>query len=241
MAEKSKRKKNSPKTKPRKDAEVQDGPELRQGKVIKDLLSKGNKKGYLSYKEINHALPEKKYSAQEIEEVIIKLTESDIKLLNDKEVSYNTKPLKGSKGATAAGKTIAAKTADYGSAIDPVKMYLREMGLVTLLSREGEVEIAKKIEAGEHLVLRALLETKVGVECILSLGEHIEAGHVKSKYVLRDIEEGDTYVDEILQTDQFHKTISEIRKLPSSPLRLHSIGLYGCSVVYLTSSLVADI
>ena len=57
---------------------------------------------------------------------------------------------------------------------DPVKMYLREMGLVTLLSREGEVEIAKKIEAGEQDVLKALLETTLGVDFILELGARIE-------------------------------------------------------------------
>ncbi|MCK7509223.1 MAG: hypothetical protein MZV70_37745 [Desulfobacterales bacterium] len=65
---------------------------------------------------------------------------------------------------------------DYGSVTDPVKMYLREMGMVTLLSREGEVEIAKKIEAGEQEVLRALLEATTGVEAIIELGEKIESG-----------------------------------------------------------------
>jgi RNA polymerase primary sigma factor len=63
-------------------------------------------------------------------------------------------------------------------------MYLREMGLVTLLSREGEVEIAKKIEAGEQDVLKSLLETKMGVAFILKLGEHIRQGELRPKHVL---------------------------------------------------------
>jgi RNA polymerase primary sigma factor len=80
--------------------------------------------------------------------------------------------------------------ADYGAVTDPVKMYLREMGLVTLLSREGEVEIAKKIEAGEQDVLKALLETTIGVDFILDLGRRIENQLLRPKHVLRDVDEG---------------------------------------------------
>ena len=92
-------------------------------------------------------------------------------------------------------------------------MYLREMGLVTLLSREGEVEIAKKIEAGEQEVLHALLETTVAVESIAALGDEIEAGAIRPKYVLRDIDEGDTYIDEMMQTEKFLNTIRSIKEI----------------------------
>jgi RNA polymerase primary sigma factor len=91
-------------------------------------------------------------------------------------------------------------------------MYLREMGLVTLLSREGEVVIAKKIEAGEQEVLRALLESTSGVESIIDLGENIEDGALRPKYVLRDIDEGDTYADEVVQTEKFLNTIRTIKE-----------------------------
>ena len=102
---------------------------------------------------------------------------------------------------------------DYGSVTDPVKMYLREMGMVTLLSREGEVEIAKKIEAGEQEVLKALLEANTGVDAIIALGEKIEGGVLRPKHVLRDIDEGDTYNDEVLQTEKFLETIRQIKAL----------------------------
>ena len=102
---------------------------------------------------------------------------------------------------------------DFGTVTDPVKMYLREMGLVTLLSREGEVEIAKKIEAGEQEVLRALLESPIGVESIIALGADIENGALRPKYVLRDIDEGDTYADEIVQTEKFLETIRSIKEI----------------------------
>jgi RNA polymerase primary sigma factor len=87
------------------------------------------------------------------------------------------------------------------------------MGLVTLLSREGEVEIAKKIEAGEQEVLHALLETTTGSENIISLGEEIEKENIRPKHVLRDVDEGDTYVDEAEQTEKFLTTIREIKKI----------------------------
>jgi RNA polymerase primary sigma factor len=87
------------------------------------------------------------------------------------------------------------------------------MGMVTLLSREGEVEIAKKIEAGEQEVLRALLESIIGVEAIIELGEKIETGALRPKHVLRDIDEGDTYNDEVVQTEKFLETIRQIKAL----------------------------
>ena len=71
----------------------------------------------------------------------------------------------------------------------------------------------KKIEAGEQNVLKALLETTIGVNCIFELGDHIEKGELRPKHVLRDIDEGDTYVDEVLQIESFMNTIDVIRNI----------------------------
>ena len=92
-------------------------------------------------------------------------------------------------------------------------MYLREMGNVTLLSREGEVEIAKKIEFGEQEVLRALLDITTAVDCILELGGHIYNGALRPKYVLRDIDEGDSCLDESEETEKFLATTQAIREV----------------------------
>jgi len=112
--------------------------------------------------------------------------------------------------------TSDTSSVDFGKVTDPVKMYLREMGLVTLLSREGEVEIAKKIESGEQEVLRALIDTTTGVFCLLELGEHIRHGALRPKHVLRDIrdvEEGDHYVDEAFQIESFLNTVGKIKAI----------------------------
>ena len=92
-------------------------------------------------------------------------------------------------------------------------MYLREMGMVTLLSREGEIVIAKKIEAGEQEVLRAMLETTLGVDSIINLGDQIAAGTLRPKHVLRDIDEGDTIVDESIQIEKFLEMIDAIKQV----------------------------
>ncbi len=176
-----------------------------QAKALKALIVKGKKRGYLTYEEVNEVLPEEATSPDNIDETLMMFDEMNIDVVDKtkkKEIEAEKKSRERKAGASAV--------ADFGSVTDPVKMYLREMGLVTLLSREGEVEIAKKIEAGEQEVLKALLETTTGVEAILLLGAKIENGALRPKHVLRDLDEGDTYVDEVFQIESFLSTIRQI-------------------------------
>ncbi|TYT75788.1 RNA polymerase sigma factor RpoD [Desulfobotulus mexicanus] len=112
---------------------------------------------------------------------------------------------------------------DFGSVTDPVKMYLREMGMVTLLSREGEIEIAKKIEHGEQEILKAMLEMTVSVETLISLADRIQAEELRPKHVLRDIDEGDTLMDENRQIGQFLEVIQEIKVLHAENAELREL------------------
>ncbi len=179
-------------------------------KAIKQLLAKGKKQGYLSYDEINELLPAELLSPEQIDETLIMFDENEIEVVDEK-----TKNKLITKKKKKEKKPITGEISDtdFGTVTDPVKMYLREMGLVTLLSREGEVEIAKKIEAGEQEVLHALLETKIGAESIIRLSEEIENESIRPKHVFRDIDEGDTYVDEMAQMEKFLSTIRTIKKL----------------------------
>ena len=179
-------------------------------KAIKTLLTKGKKQGFLTYDEINEVLPEDLLSPDQIDETLMLFDANNIEVV-DKKHQKKVVKLKKTKAKKEAAKSGAAS--DFGTVTDPVKMYLREMGLVTLLSREGEVVIAKKIEAGEQEVLRALLESTTGVESIIDLGENIEDGALRPKYVLRDIDEGDTYADEVVQTEKFLNTIRIIKEI----------------------------
>ncbi|MGD9079642.1 MAG: RNA polymerase sigma factor RpoD [Desulfobacterales bacterium] len=179
-------------------------------KAIKQLLAKGKKQGFLSYDEINELLPAEMLSPEQIDETLIMFDENEIEVVDEKTKNkLITKKKKKEKKPITRG----ISDTDFGTVTDPVKMYLREMGLVTLLSREGEVEIAKKIEAGEQEVLHALLETIVGAENIIMLGEEIENENIRPKHVFRDIDEGDTYIDEMAQMEKFLSTIRTIKKL----------------------------
>jgi RNA polymerase primary sigma factor len=180
-------------------------------KAIKALVTKGKKQGYLTYDEINEMLPKDMLSVEQIDETLMLFYANDIEVVDEKHQKKVVKLKKAKEKKATTGSAAAA--ADFGTVTDPVKMYLREMGLVTLLSREGEVVIAKKIEAGEQEVVRALLESTAGVESIINLGGDIENGALRPKYVLRDVDEGDTYADEVAQTKKFLDTIRGIKDL----------------------------
>ena len=190
-------------------ASVDDGKDA-VVQVLETLVAKGKAQGFLTYNEINQVLPDELMSPNQIDDTLMMFDEYDIEVLDEEKQSLTdkTKNIEDGKVPMAdAGLT------DFGSVTDPVKMYLREMGNVTLLSREGEVEIAKKIEAGEQEVLRALLDTTTAVDCIMELGDHILSGALRPKNVLRDIDEGDNVVDEDEQTNRFLQTIDAIRAI----------------------------
>ncbi len=176
-------------------------------KVLKALIEKGKEQGSLTYDEINEALPNEMMSSEMIDDTLMMFDDMDIEIIENDDGVNGKENVPEKK--EALNKTVTVS--DFGSVTDPVKMYLREMGMVTLLSREGEVEIAKKIEEGEQDVLKALLETSLGVKYILDFGDLIEKGALRPKHVLRDVDEGDAYVDEMVQIDNFLQTITAIR------------------------------
>lgn len=181
-----------------------------QKKKTDKLVAKGQDQGYLTLDQIKKALPEEMMSPDEIDETLMWLDGLDIEVVEKKKsVSKKTE----SKKSNSSAKEEVDSLSTYGTVTDPVKMYLREMGMVTLLSREGEVVIAKKIESGEQEVLGAMLETTLGVNSIISLGEQIAVGTLRPKHVLRDIDEGDTIVDESNQIEKFLEMIDTIKEV----------------------------
>lgn len=176
-----------------------------------DLVSKGKNQGFITYEELNEELSENVISLEQIDEALMLFHDQDIELIDDSKdkIPDGEKGLKEKKIKRGGDAALA----NFGTVTDPVKMYLREMGLVTLLSREGEVDIAKKIEDGEQEVLRALINTVTCVEYIIDLGIQIEQGIQRPKHVLKDFDEGDTYVDEMLQIENFIKAIHSIKDI----------------------------
>ena len=196
----------------KKSDKSRDLPKKIDKKIINELIKKGRDQGYLTYDEINQVLPDEALSSEQIDDTLMIFDEMDIEILAEEKRKAAPRKEKGDD-VQKSHRLAGATAADFGTVTDPVKMYLREMGLVTLLSREGEIHIAKKIEAGEQEVLKAMLETQTGIDHILELGEQIENGLLRPKHVLRDVDEGDTYVDEVMQIDKFLTTIRAIREI----------------------------
>ena len=137
---------------------------------LKRLIDIGKDKGYITYEELNDDLPDDVVSSEYIDDLMMMFEELDIMVIDEasrKEIE-ESKKLKKKRKKALERENLRAPVSDAASKVsDPVKMYLKEMGCISLLTREGEVEIAKRIEAGEKEALSALLECQVGIEHIV--------------------------------------------------------------------------
>jgi RNA polymerase primary sigma factor len=179
---------------------------------LKQLITKGKKQGYLTYEELNNALPEGDVSAEQIDEIMMVFDELDIEIVEGKKITVADKKLPKKPSETKRKTAFPSERDNFGRVTDPVKMYLREMGLVSLLSREGEVEIAKQIEAGEQETLRALVESTIGIRGIIKLGGDLKHGKIRLRDVLRDVDESDTFIEETEHVEKICNIIDNIIK-----------------------------
>src|SRR6476659_6244841 len=106
-----------------------------------------------------------------------------------------------------------ARAAPSSRTSDPVRMYLRKMGSVALLSRKDEVEIAKRIEDGERKMLQAVLNSSVAVEELIAIGERLRHGKIRVKDVVKDIDEDEAELNEQFYVDRVCKIIDKVKKL----------------------------
>ena len=127
---------------------------------IKELISKGKEQGYLTYAEVNDHLPEGIVDSDQIEDIINMITEMGIVVqelpLDEDSLSLSENQSTDDDAAEAAAQALASVDQEFGRTTDPVRMYMREMGTVNLLTREGEISIAKRIEEGLNQVTHAL-------------------------------------------------------------------------------------
>ena len=166
---------------------------------LKRLIDSGKRKGYITYDELNNDLSEEMISSEDhIDDIMIMFEELDI-LVIDEDAKEKVEKSGANKKETfilEEKENVALDSANEASRIsDPVKMYLKEMGRISLLTREGEVEIAKRIEFGETEALHTLLFCCVGVEHIIELGEKLKLGEVKLKEVINDLDEDEACND----------------------------------------------
>ncbi|MBA3812902.1 MAG: RNA polymerase sigma factor RpoD [Alphaproteobacteria bacterium] len=161
--------------------EEKDVKETLGEKAIKQLLAQGKQRGYVTYEELNEVLPEDKLSSEQIEDIMSMISEMGINIVEDEEVEAEEKPKR--PVATGDEEEEVAEVSEVGRTDDPVRLYLREMGSVELLSREGEIEIAKRIESGRAMLIGAICENPLTIRAIVSWRDALN----KDQMLLRDI------------------------------------------------------
>ncbi|MHB1203152.1 MAG: RNA polymerase sigma factor RpoD, partial [Acidithiobacillus sp.] len=157
-----------------------------QRSELKRLIAKGKEQGYLTYREVNDHLPEDVFDTEQMENVISMINDMGIEVYEEAP-DEETLLLDGEAGGTpvaqeaeeAAEEALAVVEADLGRTSDPVRMYMREMGTVELLTREGEIEIARRIEDGLHQVLRAVSTCPTTIALLLDAAAKVERGEMR--------------------------------------------------------------
>ncbi len=177
---------------------------------IKQLIDSGKEKGYLTYEEVNEVLPKDIVASEQIDDIMIMFGEMDIAIVdNEKEGIAHREKMKSQDGSEDGDQQDPSAVRSN----DPVRMYLKKMGSVSLLTREGEVEIAKRIEEGENEVLEILMRSPVGVREILNVGDKLKRGTVRVRDLIRGIDEDDENFDEAGTTENILKLIEKIKRL----------------------------
>jgi RNA polymerase primary sigma factor len=175
------------------DADDEDDEDAGAGDIaerseVKALMERGRDKGFLTYDEVNDALPADIVSSEQIDDVMSMFGDHDIEVVDDaKKMKLPDKPPaepEASKEEEQEEKE--EEDPGYGKSNDPVRMYLRKMGSVSLLTREGEVEIAKRIEEGEKEVLASVLASSIAIKEILDLGERLRKGKIRVREIVKD-------------------------------------------------------
>ncbi|MDQ1079935.1 RNA polymerase sigma factor RpoD [Pseudoroseomonas cervicalis] len=157
--------------------------------AVKKLVARGKERGYVTYDELNQALPSEEVSSELIEDTMAMLSELGINVVEAEETEEAegaAKPAAKAEGAEEEEDEESGGNVDeesLGRTDDPVRMYLREMGSVELLSREGEIAIAKRIEAGRDMMIGGLCESPLTFQAILTWHNAVKEGRM----LLRDV------------------------------------------------------
>jgi len=194
--------------------------EARDRKDIQQLLLKGKDKGFVTYQEVNESLPDDMANSDQLDDLVSFLGDSEIDVVDSAREAAVEK--KASTGRAATKRRYRADSA-ASKTTDPVRMYLRKMGSVSLLTREGEVEIAKRIEEGEKDVIRAVLESPLAMSEIQDLADRLRKSKIRVTEVLRDFDEELGERDEDKATERVIQLIEKIRKHQLENERLEGI------------------
>ncbi|HTG82362.1 MAG TPA: RNA polymerase sigma factor region1.1 domain-containing protein, partial [Geobacteraceae bacterium] len=172
---------------------------------VKQLIDLGKEKGFLTYDEVNDILPPDIVSSEQIDDVMSMFGEMDIEIVDSVQKVKIPKvklDLEEEEEMEGEHEEVEFEPGALGRTSDPVRMYLREMGSVSLLTREGEVEIAKRIEEGERDMASVILNTPITVKEVIALGERLRKFQLSAAEISKEVEEEELEEDE----EDVHRT-----------------------------------
>lgn len=184
---------------------------------IQRFITLSKQKGYLTFEEINELLPIEIISPAVLDEFMAAMELHGVKITDPSSIKDKDGEdfmLDSGKEESAEEEEEEESDLDTGEVKgnDPVRLYLRKMGSVSLLTREGEVEIARRIELGERKIVRSILLSPIGTNEIILLGKYLDSGRIKVKSIFRGLEDEDTQYDEKEYIDKIHSLIDEVKK-----------------------------
>jgi len=181
---------------------------------VQQLIDLGKEKGFLTYDEVNDALPADMVSSDQLDDVMSMFGDMDIEVVEtEQKISLRkNRDFDENLDEEEESEEEEFEAGTLGRTSDPVRMYLREMGQVSLLTREGEVEIAKRIEEGDALVARVIMRTPIAFKEVINLGERLERGQISVAEITKDFEEEEGSEVEESQRQRLIGLISQIRE-----------------------------
>ncbi|MCZ6805498.1 MAG: RNA polymerase sigma factor RpoD [Deltaproteobacteria bacterium] len=198
----------------------------RERKEVQLLLERGRMQGHLTYDELNEALPPDMVTSDQIDDLMVWLKSEDIDVVDgapEGQSRTGQTPVAATRSTSRRLSTIPPPADDsYAQkSNDPVRMYLRKMGAVSLLTREGEVEIAKRIEDGEDKIFDVILNSRVGVSEILEIGENLRKAKLRIKDVVRDLDKEEDLDFEAAKARAL-KLFDKVKRIESSMTKMQS-------------------
>ena len=192
--------------------ESSDGPLMdSMSASVKKMIAKAKERGYVTYDELNAVLPPDQMSSEQIEDIMSLLSEMGITVIESEEQDDTSNEDDGKDGEKAVTGNL--NDDDIGRTDDPVRMYLREMGSVELLSREGEIAIAKRIEAGREKMIGGICESPLTIRALLAWREALIEGRI----LLRDIIDLDATYGGGPTEDAMNQAVNEIADMEDEP------------------------
>jgi RNA polymerase primary sigma factor len=180
---------------------------------FKKLITLGEEKGFLTYDDVNDLLPSDVISSDQIDDIIMLFGEKNIDIIDsDKGEKLVVKKPADDRIENKRDDILGMLPA-VGRTGDPVKMYLREMGLVSLLSREGEVEIAKVIEEGAQESMEAVFSVTASLKDVVNIGAQLKSGAIRVKSVVDNLDDEDGVLEEDMHRDRVIKLLDKVTTL----------------------------